>query len=231
MDTARKLWWPLAISIACGLLLARHPIELALVAHQSVPLPDASADPVQTGEAAPTFIVRAAGARYRITPRFRWDESARVVGMEAYRFDRGAALIPFDYALAWGPLLAPPYTGKVSYSQIARFYFWRFSGDALDRDTVRTHSANTHIIPADGRLRRVASCVSRGDLVRLEGWLVDVDGIDDPSFHWPTSTTRSDDGPGSCETVYLTRLTVNHRVYGPAEVVANGAAAKDNLPQ
>jgi hypothetical protein len=37
--------------------------------------------------------------------------------------------------------------------------------------------------------------------------------IDTESFHWKTSVSRSDEGPGGCETVYLTRLTVNTRAY------------------
>ena len=55
--------------------------------------------------------------------------------------------------------------------------------------------------------------MSKGDLVRLQGSLVDIDGIDDSGFHWGTSTTRSDEGPNSCETIYLERLTVGERSY------------------
>ena len=76
-----------------------------------------------------------------------------------------------------------------------------------------SHAANVHVIPASPRLRTAVRCVSEGDDVRLEGWLVDVDGVSDPAFHWGTSTTREDEGPGSCETVYLERLTINERVY------------------
>jgi hypothetical protein len=227
---SRKSWLMSALAIGCGLLLLRHPLELALVPHRRCLLPDVSADPLQTDARAEPFILRAGGARYRITPRFGWDESARVVGVETYRFDRAARLIPVDYALAWGPVLAPPYAGKVSYSQFARFYFWHYSDPALDRETVLAHSANTHIIPADSHLRTVALCVARGDLVRLEGWLVDIDGVDDPSFHWATSRTRTDEGPGSCETVYVTRLTLNHRVY-EAAAIAKDTDAGQNLPQ
>jgi hypothetical protein len=66
--------------------------------------------------------------------------------------------------------------------------------------------------------------------VRLEGWLVDIDGVDDRSFHWATSRTRTDEGPGSCETVYVTRLTLNHRVY-EAAAIAKDTDAGQNLPQ
>ena len=88
---------------------------------------------------------------------------------------------------------------------------WDARDVGLDRGTIVSHTANTHIIPATTYLRRAVRALSRGDDVRLEGWLVDVDG--DDGFHWGTSTTRDDEGPNSCETVYLERLTVGERVY------------------
>ena len=172
-----------------------------------------SIEPIQTAEKNEPFEFPSGGSRFRIVPRYRWDESARVVSEKAYHFGKASSLIPEDYALAWGPVLQPPYAGRIHFSQVARFYMWGTSDGALDRRTIVTHTANTHIIPSSPGLRRVAACVRSGDDVRLEGWLVDVDGIDDPAFHWRTSTTREDEGPGGCETVYLTRLTINERVY------------------
>ncbi len=198
---------------ALAVFLFRHPVELALLRHRPAPRPDIRVDPVQTAADRPAFDIYAGGKRYRLTPRFRWDQSARVVSEEPYHFGAAGALIPEDYAVAWGPVLAAPYVGKISYGQYSRFFFWRARDPSLDRATIVSHAANVHLIPATSRLRRVARAVSRGDDVRLEGWLVDVDGVSDPDFHWGTSTSRADEGPGSCETVYLERLTVNDRVY------------------
>src|SRR6266542_1403112 len=140
-------------------------------------------------------------------------DTARDPIEESYRFDAASGLIPVDWALAWGPVVAPLYAGKLHYTQTSRFYMWGTSDGSLDRGTIVTHTANTHIIPATARLARAAGCVRKGDDVRLEGWLVDVEGIDDPSFRWRTSVSREDEGPGGCETVYLSRLTVNGRAY------------------
>ena len=168
---------------------------------------------MQEADGKEPFDFVAGGKRYRMTPRFRWDQKARVMGAEPYRFDPAAALIPVDWALAWGPVTAPPYEGRIHFTQTSRFYMWGTSDGSLDRGTIVTHTANTHVIPATSRLLHVARAVSRGDTVRLTGWLVDVAGIDDPSFSWRTSVSRDDEGPGGCETVYLTRLTVGTRVY------------------
>jgi hypothetical protein len=195
------------------LLVGRHALERRLLAHRSAPRPGVLADPVQTADERAPFEYVAGGRRFRIRPRFRWDQSARVVSEEPYLFGAAGALIPEDFALAWGPLLAPPYAGRVSYGQGSRFFFWRTKDASLDRGTIVSHAANTHIIPASQRLRHAIACVEEGDDVRLEGWLVDVDGVSNPDFHWSTSTSRVDEGPSSCETVYLERLTINERVY------------------
>ncbi len=195
------------------LYLFRDPLTLALLHHRPAGRPDPSAEPAQTADSRAPFEHRAKGRRYRITPRFRFDQSAEVVGARPYRWGATGALIPEDLALAWGPVLQPPFAGKISYSQYTRFYFWRTKDLSLDRGAIVSHSANVHIIPRSLRVRSAVRSVSKGNLVRLEGWLVDVDGLDDTGFHWGTSATREDEGPGSCETVYLERLTVEERAY------------------
>jgi hypothetical protein len=207
----REAW--IAGSTLLFLFVLRHPIGLVLSKHHAAPLPNPYGDPIQTPAGREPFVFVAGGKRYRITPRFAWDESAFAVGEKAHRFDAAAGLVPVDYALAWGIVLKPPYAGKIHYLQTGRFYLWSTRAPGLDHATVASHTANTHVIPASARLRRVCAAVSAGDLVRLEGWLVDADGVDDPSFHWRTSTSREDEGPGACETVFLTRLTINRRVY------------------
>lgn len=191
----------------------QRPVTLAVLHHEAAPRPEVTADPVQAAADMRPFEHVAGGKRYRIVPRFQWDESARVLSEEPYRLGPSAALIPVDWVLGWGPVLAPPFAGRIHYTQTTRFYMWGTSDRSLDRATIVTHTANTHIIPASARLRRAAACVKKGDDVRLEGWLVDVDGVDDQSFHWRTSVSRADEGPGGCETVYLTRLTINTRIY------------------
>jgi hypothetical protein len=207
-----RTWTILAGALVLGFLL-RRPILLASLRHQSAPRPAVEGEPIQEAEDRKPFEHAAGGKRYRIVPRFRWDEAARVLSERPYRFSRGAALIPVDWVLGWGPVIAPPYAGAIHYTQVSRFYMWGTSDLRLDRGAIVTHTANTHVIPGSARLRRAVSVVRKGDDVRLEGWLVDVNGIDSPDFQWRTSTSRSDEGPGGCETVYLTRLTVNTRVY------------------
>ena len=41
---------------------------------------------------------------YQIALLASFDIRARVIAVESYRFDRGAALSPVDLALGWGPM-------------------------------------------------------------------------------------------------------------------------------
>jgi hypothetical protein len=213
VGTWRGRTWALIAAAAVLGFGFRRPLILAALHHEPAERPAVEGEPVQAAASMKAFELVAGGKRYRIVPRFRWDESARVMSEEPYRTGASGALIPLDWVLAWGPVVAPPYAGRIHYTQTSRFYLWGTSDGRLDRGTIVTHTANTHVIPASARLRRAAACVRKGDDVRLEGWLVDVDGIDNESFHWKTSVSRSDEGPGGCETVYLTRLTVNTRAY------------------
>jgi hypothetical protein len=206
-------WAAAAAVLFLGWSLLRRPVEGRILQHEDVSLPDVSRDPLQRPAAEAPFEISAGGKRFRLVPRFAWDASALVVGEDRYRWGEAAALIPEDYALAWGPVAAPPYRGRVHFRQANRWYFFSYRGDDLARGVIVSHSANTHVIPATSRIGQAASLVSGGDRVRLEGWLVDVVGIDDPAFRWTTSTSRSDEGPGSCETVYVVRLTINTRAY------------------
>lgn len=203
----------LVTASALVLFLFRDPVTLALLRHRPAPVPDASTEPVQAPADRAPFERRVGGRDYRITPLFRWDQSARVVSSRSYRWGAGGALLPEDLALAWGPVLAPPYAGKLSFSQFSRFFFWRTKDLSLDRGTIVSHTANVHVFPRSGRLKRAVRAVGKGDLVRLEGFLVDIDGAGGSDFHWGTSTSREDEGPNSCETVYLERLTVGDRAY------------------
>ena len=200
-------------ALLLGLFLFRHPLALALLRHRPTSVPDSSAEALQTPTDRPPFDRRVGARRYRVTPRFRFDQSARVMSSKPYRWGREGKLLPEDLALAWGPVLAPPYAGRLSFSQFSRFFFWRTKDLSLDRGTIVSHTANVHVFPRTARLKHAVRAVRKGDLVRLEGFLVDIDGVDGDEFHWGTSTSRSDEGPNSCETIYLERLTVGDRAY------------------
>jgi hypothetical protein len=63
-----------------------------------------------------------------------------------------------------------------------------------------------HMIPARKSIERQLKDLRPGNIVVLEGYLVDVDH---PSgWRWRTSLSRTDTGNGACEIVYVESITV-----------------------
>jgi hypothetical protein len=172
---------------------------------------DWTAEPIQASTDRHPFEIETRKGKVTLDPRASFDASAVVTGDEHYRFDDGAFLVPVDLVMTWGKLPEEPYKSKVSYGQITRYYFWRTKGWDLDLHYIKTHSANMHMIPADDNVRRALLAVGTGDAVRVRGLLVNAQRED--GFHWKTSITREDDGPGACELVWVEEIQIGRKVY------------------
>src|SRR5437870_6598278 len=166
--------------------------------------PIAPADPQQTD--ADSARVTTLG-RWRLKPRARYDITARILSREDYRFDRLADLVPEDLALGWGPMSDNHVLAAFDVSQGARFYTWRPRGPLpIAREDVIVHSANTHVIPADARIRSELARLRVGQVVHLAGTLVDA--IRDDGAWLRTSLTRTDTGAGACEVMLVENVEV-----------------------
>ena len=113
----------------------------------------AESEPLQAeiSPAAPSV----ARGRWTLIPRASYDITARILSTERYRFDRLAALVPEDLALGWGPMSDSQVLATLDISQSGRFYWWRPHADTpVPPETIVTHSANTHVIPADEQIAR-----------------------------------------------------------------------------
>ena len=148
-------------------------------------------------------------AAYRLTPRARLDLSARVLSRADYRFDAGADLVPTDLALGWQQMSDSAVLDRIKISQANRFYFWSVRRFPIPRRAIETESANMHLIPADAEVRRELERVRVGDVITLDGYLVDAHRAD--GFVWRTSLTRDDTGAGACELVYVEQLSIAPR--------------------
>jgi hypothetical protein len=168
--------------------------------------PIAPADPLQT-DLAETPVVTTLG-RWRLTPRARYDITARILSREDYRFDRLSDLIPEDLALGWGPMSDNRVLSAFEITQGARFYSWMPKQPDLPipRQLVIEHSANTHVIPANSATRHQLARLRVGQVVHLTGFLVD--GVRDDGTYIRTSMTRKDTGAGACEVVLVEQAEV-----------------------
>jgi hypothetical protein len=156
-------------------------------------------------------------ATARFTSDTAYSISARVEGAKAYS-DTISPAVPYDLFLAWGELADPDIGGKLTWEQSDRRgqvsgALSEAGGDLTTTDVI-THVSNNHIIPANSRIRQGLDTIQPGDLVRIDGRLVDirmVSGNRILSVH--TSKSRTDQGDGACEIIYAEHLRVNEKSY------------------
>ena len=144
-----------------------------------------------------------------LEPLAKFALTARVLSRENYKFDDGAALSPTDLALGWGRMSDSDVLSNIDIHQGVRFYTWSVKQFPIPRREIETSSANMHMIPANDEVARVLKRVRVGDLVTLDGLLVEADRPG--GWRWRSSLTRGDTGPGACELVYVEDLAIDPR--------------------
>jgi hypothetical protein len=147
---------------------------------------------------------------YRLTRRAEFDIRARVLSREDYRWGSESDLSPIDLALGWGAMSDQAVLDRISIRQGSRWYFTRYELPApINDQAIINNSSNMHMIPSNQWVLKKLKEVRRGDVVRLKGFLVDIDS--DSGFFWRTSLRRDDTGDGSCEIVYVGDIYIEER--------------------
>ena len=120
-----------------------------------------------------------------------------------------------DVALAWGSVAENNEKVDFNWSQDGRWYKWmvtdgsQLSAAGLSESDVNRHSANNHLIPADGEIKKEISKIRKGDIVEITGYLVSLKATkpEGETYDWNSSLTRTDTGNGACELIYVTGVT------------------------
>ncbi|MDQ2948586.1 MAG: hypothetical protein M3Y27_22050 [Acidobacteriota bacterium] len=141
-----------------------------------------------------------------LTTRAHFDVTARVLSRADYSWGDDAKLIPEDLALGWGRMSDSAVLANIDISQSDRFYYWHVKEFPIPRREIETSSANMHMIPADEGVKHQLEQVRQGQIIHLEGFLVDASRAD--GWHWNTSMTREDTGAGACELIYVESLDI-----------------------
>lgn len=167
----------------------------------------AADDPVQTDFDAPRPAIPFKHAT--LHPLADFSLTARVLSRDDYRFDAESDLSPTDLALGWGRMSDSAVLRSIDISQGGRFYYWQTKAFPIPRREIETHSANMHMIPADASVAYQLKRVRAGDVISLEGMLVEADKAN--GWRWRSSLTRGDTGDGACELVYVQSLVIQPR--------------------
>ena len=179
----------LAIALACvayGYLhrpLTYPPGVLVESEPQQIALSDAE-PPIEHGE-------------YHLKPLARFSLDARILHRKTYGYDRGAKLVPIDLAVGWGAMSDQAVLDRLKITQSMRFYWYEYQSPPIPKEQIISHSTNLHVIPATPAIASFCKSVRQGELVHLDGELVEATGPEIGT--WRSSLTRTDTGNGACE--------------------------------
>jgi hypothetical protein len=177
---------------------------------------DTSQDPIQTSYKSDEPIIKEIkNGLFTITPVAEYKISGVVVSKETYSSGWNGEISPVDLAIVWGRLAEPEYDRYITYNQGNRWYFYQYKpGSPFDNAFVISHSANNHIIPANGNIHEAVKTIGKNDKVVLEGVLVNIKGTyKGESVIWNTSLSRKDTGNGSCELFYVSKVRIDTKIY------------------
>ena len=140
---------------------------------------------------------------YTVKPLADYHIRARVLMTERYWLGRESDLSPLDLSVGWRRMSDQKILDQISFTREHRAFAYR----PKERDwpmpagEINEHSANMHLIPATAEIRDALQSIHEGDIIELRGYLVEVTAPD--GWHWRSSLTRTDTGPGACELMWV----------------------------
>jgi hypothetical protein len=144
---------------------------------------------------------------FQLRPQAQFSAEVRVLGRERYRLGPLADVSPLDIAVGWGPMSDSAVLATIDISQGNRFYFWHYDNEPpVPRQDIVSHSANWHLIAANDGVWSQLRRLRVGDVVKLDGMLVNLENPGVGSFK--TSLRRDDAGAGACEIIYVQSASI-----------------------
>ena len=143
---------------------------------------------------------------FRLSPLAQYRIEARLLGRERYRIDPGAALAPLDFAVGWGPMSDSAVLDTLEISQSNRFFHVAWQQVPIPESEIMRHASNMHLIAATPSVRRALDRMRPGQLIELEGRLVNA--VRDDGWKWKSSLSRTDTGAGACELMWVEQARV-----------------------
>jgi hypothetical protein len=180
---------------------------------------DATGDPIQENfstESETPIIKNIGGLKTLLLPKAQYKITGRVVSKNHYYMDWLSKLSPVDLALAWGPFSTNKFDNGLSFYHSDRYYNFKYTSTFTgDPATIATHSANEHLIPANSHIKDAIKSIRVGEIVELEGLLVNINWMDEKGEpnSLTTSLTRYDTGAGACEIIYVTKVKIKNNIF------------------
>lgn len=202
--------------LGLGVLLLPPLFSTQVVSNPSQEVLDVKKDPIQNNlSTVEPIVIEQPSFIWKLTPRAEYLIAARIISKKEFTDDWLADVSPLDLGLGWGDLSDTTFDSQLHWRQDSRWLFYSWSDEPpLPPAYINDHSANVHIIPATENLGVAVSLLEAGDLVLLDGLLVDAEKTEGEVVRIQyTSLTRTDAGFGGCEVIYVERLVVDGEEY------------------
>ncbi len=195
---------------------------------------DTLKDPVQKGLSGKEYIkAKGEKKRYVLNLQAEYSLAGLVVAKNTNFWFRDVMRNDFDdicwmdLGIAWGELSKDSKTlhkvwnikSRKTLGQ-ARMLTWYTSDlrkSPWSLDYVSAHISHTHLIPATANVMKALKSIKKGDIVKLDGYLVDI-YTDKTKLVAKTSLSRYDTDPtsrgsGACEDMYVKQVQIGNKIY------------------
>jgi len=206
----------IVVVIAASILTAKYFLEKPISVEEITTPLDPLENPVQNKvQDLENFTVNKGNLQLEIFLKREYEITAIMVSKKRYHYGWESKILPYDFALAWGKLADPEMKKFIKYSQMRRFYFYKYTRDCpLTQEYIGEHSSNNHLIPANKNILNVFRKIKKGDVIQLCGYLVNIKGTyKGKDVNWKTSTSRTDTGNGACEVFYVEKVRLKDKIY------------------
>lgn len=153
----------------------------------------------------PPWSYQSKAKKYTLTARKSYAAEARVLSVNR---EYGDSMIgPLDIVIGWGPMSDQKVLDQIKIWQDNTRHWYcspRGSDWPIPRQEVALHAVNTHIIPASPEIENQLKEIRKGDLIDIQGYLVDVSG--EGGFSWRTSVDPMGFGEHSCKIIWVERI-------------------------
>lgn len=177
-----------------------------------------------------SFMEKTPVGKVMITPIAEYKIYGRVCAKH-YRPARlqWASVYPYDITICFGNFKFKEVYKNIKFRMASTYTYYNYSGWAWDKHLSKYFNSqneihhvftNNHIRPANKNVKRGIQKLRKSDVVYMEGYLIKfVHMVDDGSIEKGTSSTSrndleddflGDNGSGSCEQIYVTRIVSRH---------------------
>ena len=181
-------------------------------------------DPVQTKTDAEPFSIEKNGKTYLVTPLFNYELNGLVVSyhhssdwLDYYHEKWEDYLNLKDICVIWGQNIESGIYQKMTFKNKSYSCWWNLRSGTDQTEWSKFKNANisnNHLLSNSDKINEIILKTKKGDRIYLKGYLVNY-SLNDGIFKRESSTTRTDTGMGSCETIFVKDFQIIKKANSP----------------